>query len=204
MLVKVISLLTLLFGISLSVVAKETATPEGFEYCTVCHGSQLMGNKNIGAPRLNGLSPWYITRQLKNFKQGIRGSHPKDVTGGEMMSMVSNLSDQKLKEVVAWITTTHSDKPSSSLIADEKAGKKLYQSCVTCHGSNAHGNKTLGAPKLNDLNDWYIFTQLNHFRLGIRGAEASDSYGKQMKAASSVITSEQDAANLAVYINQLD
>ena len=36
--------------------AKEAATPAGLEYCTVCHGSQLMGNVNIGAPRLTGLS----------------------------------------------------------------------------------------------------------------------------------------------------
>lgn len=204
MLVKSLSFLIILSGISFNTLAKEAITPKGYEYCTVCHGSQLMGNPNIGAPRLSGLSPWYITRQLKNFKQGIRGNHPSDTTGGEMMMMVSNLNDKEFSALATWITTTDSDKPHSSFSADIKAGEKLYQSCVACHGANAHGNKVLGAPNLNDLNDWYIMTQLNHFRLGIRGNNDNDTYGQQMKAASGVITSEKDAANIAAYINQLN
>ncbi|MDU0352685.1 c-type cytochrome [Paraglaciecola aquimarina] len=182
---------------------KEAMTPEGLEYCTVCHGSQLKGNVNIGAPRLTGLSQWYVERQLNNFKNGIRGSHPEDATGEEMMRMVGNLSKQQLSDIAQWVTTTASEKPSASLVADVSEGEKLYQSCAACHGSNAEGNKAMGAPKLSGLNDWYILTQLNHFRLGIRGTKEKDIYGQQMKAASSVVTSEQDAANLAAYVHQL-
>lgn len=193
----------LLFSLSYSVIAEEAVTPESLEYCTVCHGSQLKGNVNIGAPRLTGLSQWYIERQLKNFKNGIRGAHPDDATGGEMMNMVSNLSDQQLTDIAKWATKTDSAKPASSMQADAQTGKALYQTCAACHGSQALGNKTLGAPKLSSLNDWYIVTQLNHFRLGLRGTEVSDLYGQQMRAASGVVTSEQDAVNLATYIQQL-
>ena len=36
------------------------------------------------APRLKGMSDWYMVTQLKNFKQGIRGAHPKDLYGPQM------------------------------------------------------------------------------------------------------------------------
>ena len=203
MLVKSLFIFTLFLTFSHSIAAKEASTPEGLEYCTVCHGSQLKGNSNIGAPRLTQLSPWYINRQLTNFKKGIRGSHPKDTTGGEMMIMASKLSDQQIQKIVAWVTTTQSSKSASTITANAKAGKQLYSSCAGCHGTEAKGNKALGAPNLQGLNDWYILTQLNHFREGIRGSETNDTYGQQMKLASTVITSKQDAANLAAYIHQL-
>ncbi|MCF2948630.1 c-type cytochrome [Paraglaciecola aquimarina] len=203
MLVRTLAIL-FVFGIgSFTTHAKYTSTPEGLEYCTVCHGSQLKGNQNIGAPRLSDLSAWYVERQLKNFKQGIRGAHPEDKTGIEMMRMVLGLSAKQITEIADWVAQTSSDKPVSSLVGDANKGQQLYQSCAACHGANGEGNKTLGAPKLSGLNDWYIATQLNHFRLGLRGAQGSDLYGQQMKAASAVITSEQDAADLAVYVQQL-
>jgi cytochrome c oxidase subunit 2 len=183
--------------------AKEAATPAGLEYCTVCHGSQLMGNVNIGAPRLTGLSTWYIERQLLNFKSGKRGSHPEDTTGGEMMLMVGKLSDDEIEKIAKWVTTTESSKPKAIVAGDMHLGEKKYQACTACHGEKGEGNKALGAPKLNGLNDWYLVTQLNHFRLGYRGTDKSDSYGQQMQAASSVVLSEEDAANLATYIYQL-
>jgi cytochrome c oxidase subunit 2 len=185
------------------VIANEAITPQGLEYCTVCHGSQLKGNVNIGAPRLTKLSPWYVERQLKNFKEGIRGNHPEDKTGGEMMSMVSQLSDQEIEAIVNWIASTESPEPKPSITANPHEGELLYQTCAACHGLDGHGNKMLGAPNISGLNDWYILTQLNHFRSGIRGTEKKDIYGQQMKAASAVVTSDEDAANLAAYINQL-
>jgi len=186
-----------------SVHAEEVPTPEGLDYCTVCHGSQLMGNENIGAPRLSGLSNWYIERQLLNFKSGRRGNHPSDIAGGEMMLMVGKLSDDEIKEVADWVTKTESTKAKPTIEGDIHLGQKLYQSCAVCHGESAEGNKVFGAPRLNGLNDWYLVTQLNNFRLGYRGTDKSDTYGQQMQAASSVVLSEKDAENLATYIYQL-
>jgi len=203
MLVKFSLIIGLLLCISNTVIAKEAITPKGLEYCTVCHGNQVKGNPNIGAPRLTKLQPWYLNRQLKNFRDGIRGSHPEDKTGGEMMNMVSQLSEQEIENIVEWIASTESLKPTNSITADAHAGKQLYQTCAACHGAEGHGNKLLGAPNLTGLNDWYVLTQLNHFRTGVRGSESDDTYGQQMKAASAVITSEEDAANLAAYIAQL-
>jgi cytochrome c oxidase subunit 2 len=120
-----------------------------------------------------------------------------------MMVMVSQLSEQEIENIVEWIASTESSKPAPSITANPHEGEKLFQTCAACHGAEGHGNKALGAPNLNGLNDWYILTQLNHFRSGIRGSEEDDTYGQQMKAASAVITSDQDAADLAAYITQL-
>jgi cytochrome c oxidase subunit 2 len=193
-------LLLLTLCISHSGKTQETPTPKGLEYCTVCHGSQLKGNANIGAPRLSGLPQWYLERQLINFKEGIRGVHSDDERGREMRMMVNTLTDAEIKSIAAWVVKTDSDKPSPTLSADTLAGKTLYQSCIACHGSNGEGNKALGAPSLNGLNDWYLATQLNHFRLNLRGTQSNDVYGQQMKAASTILASERDAEDLAAYI----
>jgi cytochrome c oxidase subunit 2 len=202
--VKTLILILLILLLIPGAEAKEAITPSGLEYCTVCHGSQLKGNVNIGAPRLTDLSSWYVERQLQNFKLGKRGAHPEDKTGEEMKLMVGNLSDKEISDIANWITKTDSNKPEAMVVGDVKLGKQQYQSCAACHGVNAGGSKALGAPKLNGLNDWYLVTQLNHFRLGYRGTDPKDIYGQQMKAASSYVQSEQDAANLAAYIYQLN
>ncbi|GAC31336.1 c-type cytochrome [Paraglaciecola polaris] len=184
--------------------ASEIPTPVGLEYCTVCHGSQLKGNANIGAPRLGGLSKWYIERQLSNFKKGVRGAHSSDVTGSEMQSMVRHLTPGDISAIATWISKTESPTPKLTVHGDIEAGKNLYQGCAACHGADASGNKAIGAPALNGINDWYLLTQINHFRSGIRGTEPSDVYGQQMKAAVSTVQSDPDAANLAAYISQLN
>jgi len=43
---------------------------------------------------------------VKNFKQGIRGAHPKDLYGPQMASMAEILSDdQATNDLVAYINT---------------------------------------------------------------------------------------------------
>jgi len=52
------------------------------------------------------MSDWYLVTQLKNFKQGIRGAHPKDLYGPQMASMAEILSDdQATNDLVAYINT---------------------------------------------------------------------------------------------------
>ena len=44
--------------------------------------------------------------QIKKFKSGVRGAHPKDVTGAQMRPMAMTLADeQAMKNVVAHIAT---------------------------------------------------------------------------------------------------
>jgi cytochrome c oxidase subunit 2 len=72
--------------------------------CAGCHGAMGEGNQAVGAPSLRLTSDWYQLKQLKNFKQGIRGGDPRDVTGVAMRPMSMILADEQLmKDVLAHI-----------------------------------------------------------------------------------------------------
>ncbi len=74
--------------------------------CGTCHGTDGRGIQATNAPRLKGMSDWYMVTQLKNFKQGIRGAHPKDMYGSQMALMSEILpDDQAVNDLVAYINT---------------------------------------------------------------------------------------------------
>ena len=74
--------------------------------CGTCHGPDGRGMQATNAPRLKGMSDWYMVTQLKNFKQGIRGAHPKDLYGPQMALMAEMLGDdQATNDIVAYINT---------------------------------------------------------------------------------------------------
>ena len=73
--------------------------------CSKCHGKQGQGRWALNAPRIAGMSDWYLVTQLKNFKHGIRGTHPQDVTGRQMESMVLSINDEKMNDLIAYINT---------------------------------------------------------------------------------------------------
>jgi cytochrome c oxidase subunit 2 len=72
--------------------------------CATCHGQKAEGNLALHAPRLNTQQDWYLLRQLKNFKDGIRGKHPQDTYGAQMQAMSNTLPDEAaMKNVIAYI-----------------------------------------------------------------------------------------------------
>jgi cytochrome c oxidase subunit 2 len=74
--------------------------------CSGCHGLKGEGVQAVGGSSLTHTSDWYLLTQLKNFKQGIRGADPRDVTGTAMRGMSMLLVDeQAIKDVLAYIST---------------------------------------------------------------------------------------------------
>jgi len=74
--------------------------------CSVCHGREGEGSWGTHAPRLAGMTDWYLKRQLQYFKDGTRGNHPEDQQGYQMTHMVSALADEEaIDDVVAYINT---------------------------------------------------------------------------------------------------
>ena len=72
--------------------------------CGSCHGPQGRGNEAMHAPRLNGLDDWYLKRQILNFKNSLRGAHPQDIYGSQMVPMATLLKDdQSINDVIAYI-----------------------------------------------------------------------------------------------------
>ncbi|MDH3338077.1 MAG: c-type cytochrome [Gammaproteobacteria bacterium] len=77
-----------------------------YRVCSYCHGAEGQGIQAMNAPRAAGMTDWYVARQLQNFKDGIRGAHPTDFYGFQMMFMANVLHDQQaIDDLVAYINT---------------------------------------------------------------------------------------------------
>jgi cytochrome c oxidase subunit 2 len=185
------------------------AQTEGAEYyndryCMTCHGADGMGSEGIRGPRLAGMEPWYLKRQLENFRAGLRGTHELDVPGTEMRPMAVPLTDESIADLLGWIGSWEY-KPAEITLTngDAAAGQPLYGTCATCHGAEAQGNEALGAPALAGQNDWYLFAQLKNFKAGYRGTHADDTYGAQMVPMAAALADDTAILNVVSYINTL-
>jgi cytochrome c oxidase subunit II len=75
-----------------------------FTTCAACHGAAGQGIEATNAPRLKGMSDWYMVTQLRNFREGIRGAHPQDMYGSQMALMAAMLTtEQAISDLVAYI-----------------------------------------------------------------------------------------------------
>jgi cytochrome c oxidase subunit 2 len=74
--------------------------------CAYCHGGNGQGMQAMNAPRLAGMTDWYLARQLGNFRDGVRGAHRRDYYGLQMNLVGATLTDeQKINDVIAYINT---------------------------------------------------------------------------------------------------
>jgi cytochrome c oxidase subunit 2 len=165
---------------------------------------QMGGNSVITAPRLSGMDKAYIERQLQGFKKGWRGVHPDDTGGQEMRPMAAVLSDKDIVEVAKYVSAVDSAAPAVTVAGDADRGKTLYQSCVACHGAEGQGNPALQGPALTGLNDWYVVTQLQNYKAGVRGSHPDDTYGQQMQSATALLSDQQAMQDVARYIGTMN
>jgi len=199
--------------LALGIMTAENASAAGdatkgkaaYAVCDACHGANGMGNKALNAPRIAGQEPWYLERQLKNFKGGIRGADPKDTYGMQMRPMALTLAnDQAVLDMAAFLSSMPVSKFSENTVkGDATAGKASYVICQACHGPTGGGNKALNSPRLTGLQDWYIVRQLKNFKSGARGTKAGDTYGMQMRPMALTLTTDAAINNVAAYIATL-
>jgi cytochrome c oxidase subunit 2 len=77
-----------------------------YSVCAYCHGKDGMGVQALNAPRVAGMSDWYLERQLRYFRDEVRGSHLQDYYGFQMGLMGQSLYDeQAVKDLIAYINT---------------------------------------------------------------------------------------------------
>jgi cytochrome c oxidase subunit 2 len=172
--------------------------------CAACHGAKGEGNAMMKAPPLLSKDGWYLKSQLKKFKEGIRGKHPKDLTGMQMQSMSMVLANEAaIDAVIAFLKEQPVPKPKHKLKGDLELGKTLYMSCQACHGSKGEGKKVLNSPALSHLPDWYVVAQLKKFKMNIRGAHKSDITGRQMVPMAKMLKDEKAMKDVAAYIATL-
>lgn len=89
-----------------SVVGDPRQGKKHYETCSACHGDKAQGIWATNAPRLSNMSDWYMARQLENFRSQIRGGHPQDFHGAQMVSMAKVLADdQAIADVIDYVRT---------------------------------------------------------------------------------------------------
>jgi cytochrome c oxidase subunit 2 len=195
------------------VIASQVAWAEGdiargetyFAVCKACHGEQAGGDPNIGSARIAGQKPWYLRRQLHNFRAGIRGVSPLNPFGLQMRGMALTLPDeQAIEDVIAYIGTLEPEPPPKTVEGDGLKGKEIFAICAGCHGERAEGSDPLNTPTLLGMADWYMVRQLTNFRADVRGAHIDDVFGRQMGSmARGLLSDEQAIRDAVAYINSL-
>jgi cytochrome c oxidase subunit 2 len=82
---------------------------------------------------------------------------------------------------------------SSALLADDElpipADEYIY--CTVCHGVQLMGNSVIRAPRLSEMEDWYVERQLQSFKKGWRGTHDADKAGIEMQPMAAALSDEQ-------------
>ena len=103
----------------------------------------------------------------------------------------------------------HNTEPSKNPIRDVRGSTAGYETevaelgiaCAACHGTKGQGNAALQSPALAARSDWYLVTQLKNFREGLRGADARDTFGAQMRAIFTSLPDDKAITDVVAYIN---
>jgi len=188
---KLMALLVSLAGWFVAPVAS-AQPPSSYGTCVACHGKSGGGNTSLGAPALAGQQATYLARQLKQFRDGLRGADASDTYGAQMRAMSLGLSDAAIDELSGYLSTLPVIKPGAPAEADPavlRTGSDYYQArCGACHGGTGEGNEALQSPNLAILDPVYLERQFTHFQSGLRGSAEGDRLGKQMRLMSNTVS----------------
>lgn len=157
-------------------VAMNTAERLFLNNCATCHGSAAQGAK--GFPNLID-NDWLYGGSAENIvasiKNGRAGEMPKFANSQVLARYVQHLAGQEVSQFV------------------KQKGESLFAVCAACHGKDAKGNQSLGAPNLTD-NIWLHGSSTNEIAAVVRN-------GKQGNMPSfSSLLSDIEIDLLAAYV----
>jgi cytochrome c oxidase subunit 2 len=86
---------------------------------------------------------------------------------------------------------------------DLERGRKLFDLCTQCHGADGGGDPLSLAPAIAGMGEWYVASQLEKFRSGLRGTHPDDLGGLRMHPMSRWLATDQDVSAVAAYVASL-
>jgi len=181
---------------------------ELYEQCAQCHGADGGGRSFYLAPSIAGMDEWYVTSQLENFKAGTRGLHADDKGGLRMFPMARSLTSdyggtdaEKIEAVSAYIASLPEVFPAPEVTGgDAVKGAALYATCQQCHGAAGEGKQLLNAPRLAGTSDWYLVTELQEYKQGIRGSNPLNGPAVLMRGMSNMLANDQAIRDVVAHI----
>jgi cytochrome c553 len=155
--------------------------------CTMCHGVRGMSDAN--SPNLAGQYASVIYKQLLDFQAGARRN-------AVMSPMVSNLSDQDMRDLSAYYAylprpvAVRSDAVAVPVpdIVSHGAPMRNIASCASCHGGIDH---KAGSPWLEGMPAAYTRAQLQAFATDARHNDINE---QMRNVARNMTPGEIDAA----------
>jgi len=157
------------------------------ETCAGCHGVYGQGSFEGEYPRIAGLDPDYIVKQLNDFKQRKRINIPmipfannRELPGNDVRVIAEYLSSIQLPTKLQPVDEENFD-ALERLEASKKVvnigdhpgnierGKKTYlKDCADCHAKDGYGIKKKRAPRLAGQYSEYLLRQIKLYRSGKR------------------------------------
>lgn len=163
------------------------------QICAACHGAD--GNSPIAAnPNLAGQGAEYISRQLQNFKAGVRVNAVMQgmvaaLTPEDMVGLGIYFSQQKPKNLAAKDPALVAMAQSLYRAGDATSG---LPACSACHSPTGAGIPK-NFPRLSGQYADYTYAQLKAFKAGERGndKDGKDTQGKIMWEVAQHMTDAQ-------------
>ncbi|MCF6202180.1 MAG: c-type cytochrome [Methylococcaceae bacterium] len=144
----VFALIALLSFQTFSQAADIQAGKDAFETCRGCHSAPSYSNvyPTYYVPKIGGQVAAYTVSALKAYKESKR-SHRT------MMANSFDLSEQKMEDIAAFLAeATGGSKETKSNHGDITRGKKLAETCLSCHNDDtSSSNPRLAGQHANYL-----------------------------------------------------
>lgn len=174
---------------------------QGALACMTCHMENGEGMQDSAFPQLAGMTPAYMSKQLKDLQGKLRIS---DV----MNPIAKGLSDEDIASVSAYYasmprvskiekSTSPTKYEQGKLIAERGLWNKGVPACFACHGPNAVGVGESFPPLINQ-GKLYISQELHKWQNGTRKNDPA----MLMKTIAKKLTSKEIEA-VAEYLGTL-
>lgn len=119
--------------------------------CSQCHGSGAAGVQAAGYPNLLD-DAWLWGGTLEEIeytvRHGIRNEADPDARWSEMPAFGDILSDEEIGQTVEYVLALSGQDHDAAMA--EQGQVWFEEQCTACHGEAGEGDRTLGAPTLND------------------------------------------------------
>jgi len=89
-----------------SLTAGDMASGEAlYAECASCHGARGEGDEQLRTPPLAGRDDWYIDKQIRKFRAGVRGTAAGDELGRQMQAVAATIDADSIQHVSAYLHT---------------------------------------------------------------------------------------------------
>ncbi|MFA7429767.1 MAG: c-type cytochrome [Rhodospirillaceae bacterium] len=157
--------------------------------CFPCHGLAGEGDDAQAAPRLAGLSAWYLYKQMKNYTDGTRDN-------SIMSPIAKEMQVQDWWDIAAFYAGLNTPLPPAPP-PDDNGRTIAEEKCASCHGDEGKG-APFAVPALAGQGAAYMRNQLTAW---VAGRRRNDPAGAMQTITRDL--SPQEAAAVSAYYEAL-